>query len=112
MARSLQTVVPAEMLPAAGLPRHRAIVALDIERSTSRPDPVKAELRSKVYELFDTALRSAGIHPRHRDRFIDRGDGVLALIHPVDQAPKAVLLNQAIPVLNLLLSDYNGGHRR
>jgi hypothetical protein len=46
----------AEPLPAAGLPRHRAVVALDIERSTSRPDPVKAELRSKLYEVFDAAL--------------------------------------------------------
>jgi hypothetical protein len=36
MARRLPRTEP---LPAAGLPRHRAIVALDIERSTSRPDP-------------------------------------------------------------------------
>jgi class 3 adenylate cyclase len=96
-----------EPLPATGLPHYRAIVALDIECSTSRPDPVKAELRNKTYELFDAALRSAGIHRGHRDRFIDRGDGVLALIHPVDQAPKALLLNRAIPSLNRLLTDYN-----
>src|SRR5215831_19477892 len=78
-----------EPLRATGLPHYRAIIALDIERSTSRPDPVKAELRNKAYELFDAALRSAGIHRRHRDRYIDRGDGLLALIHPVEQAPKA-----------------------
>ena len=48
-------------LLATGLPRYRAIVALDIARSTSRPDPVKAELRNKTYELFDAALCSAGI---------------------------------------------------
>jgi class 3 adenylate cyclase len=96
-----------EPLLTTGLPRYRAIVALDIERSTSRPDPVKAELRNKTYELFDAALRSAGIHKRHRDRFIDRGDGLLALIHPVDQAPKALLLNPAIPALNQLLASYN-----
>jgi len=47
------------------------------------------------------------IQRRHRDRFIGRGDGILALIHPVDQAPKAILLNCAIPVLNRLLIDYN-----
>jgi class 3 adenylate cyclase len=92
---------------AAGLPHHRVIIALDIERSTSRTDPVKAALRSKIYELFDAALQSAGIYPRHRDRFIDRGDGVLALIHPVDQAPKALLFTHTIPALNRLLSDYN-----
>jgi len=96
-----------EPLLAVGLPHHRAIVALDIERSTSRPDPVKAELRSKTYEMFDAALCSAGIHKRHRDRFIDRGHGVLALIHPVDQAPKALMLNRASPALNRLLTDYN-----
>jgi len=91
----------------ADLPRHRAIVALDIEQSTSRPDPVKAELRRTIYDLFDQALRSAGICRRHRDRFIDRGDGLLALIHPVDQVPKALLLNRAIPALSKLLADYN-----
>ena len=92
---------------ATGLPHYRTIVALDIECSTSRPDPVKAELRNHTYELFDAALCSAGIRGGHRDRFIDRGDGVLALIHPVDQAPKALLLNHAIPALNRLLTDYN-----
>ena len=99
----------AEPLPAAGLPRHRAIVALDIERSTSRPDPVKAELRRKLYEFFDTALLTAGIRRRYRDRFTDRGDGILALIHPVDQAPKAALLKTVIPTLSQLLTDYNAG---
>lgn len=63
-------------------PRRRVIVALDIENSTSRPDPVKAELRTMLYELFDAALRSAGITARRRDRFADRGDGLLALIDP------------------------------
>jgi hypothetical protein len=89
------------------LPHHRAIVAVDIERSTSRPDPVKAELRSLIYEMFDEALRSAGIHQRYRDRFIDRGDGILALIRPVDQVPKALLLNRAIPAFSRLLTDHN-----
>ncbi len=94
-------------LQVTGLPRHRTIVALDIECSTSRPDPVKAELRDKIYELFDAALYSAGIHRRHRDRFIDRGDGVLALIHPVDQVPKVLLVNRAIPAFSRLLTEYN-----
>ncbi len=93
----------------ASLPHHRAIVALDIEQSTRRPDPVKAGLRSTMYELFDAALCSAGIQRRHRDPFVDRGDGVLALIRPVDRAPKAILLNQAIPALSRLLADYNAG---
>ncbi len=91
-----------------GLSHYRIMVALDIERSTSRPNLVKAELRNKIYEFFETALRSAGIQKRYRDRFIDRGDGILALIYPVDQAPKALLLSHAIPSLNRLLTDYNG----
>lgn len=93
--------------PAASPPRHRVILAVDIEQSTSRPDPVKAELRRTLYELFDQALQSAGIRRRHRDRFTDRGDGLLALLHPVDQAAKPVLLGQVIPALSQLLADYN-----
>jgi class 3 adenylate cyclase len=93
--------------PTSGQPRHRAIVAVDIEQSTSRPDPVKAELRRTLYNLFDQALRTAGIHRRHRDRFTDRGDGLLALIHPADQASKPILLNRAIPALSQLLADHN-----
>ena len=94
-------------LAAAGLPYYRAIVALDIECSTSRPNPIKGELRRMTYELFEAALRKAGIDSCHHDRFVDRGDGILALIHPVDQAPKAVVLNRAIPMLSRLLTDYN-----
>lgn len=90
-----------------GMPHYRTILALDIEHSTSRPNPIKAELRDKMYELFEVTLRMAGINKGHRDHFIDRGDGLLALIHPVDQVPKALLLNRAIPVLNMLLADYN-----
>ncbi|HEX3960437.1 MAG TPA: hypothetical protein VHZ03_28000 [Trebonia sp.] len=95
--------------PVIPFPRHRAIVALDIEQSTSRPDPVKAELRHTIYQLFDESLRSTGIDGCHRDGFIDRGDGVLALIHPVDEAPKVVLLNRTIPLLRQSLAEYNVG---
>ncbi len=94
-------------LRAPGLPHYRAIVALDIERSTTRPNPIKGELRNKAYELFEGALCTAGIGKRYRDRFIDRGDGILALIHPVDQVPKALLLNRAVPLLSQFLTEYN-----
>jgi class 3 adenylate cyclase len=83
------------------------VIAVDIERSTSRSDPVKAELRSELYEVFDAALLTAGIRRHYRDRFTDRGDGILALIHPVDQAPTAALLKTAVPALSQLLTDYN-----
>jgi len=84
--------------------RRRVIVALDIEGSTSRLDPVKAELRTMLYELFDAALRSAGVSARRRDQFTDRGDGLLALIDPADQT---LLFNLVIPVFSQLLAGYN-----
>jgi hypothetical protein len=58
----LETLAPATLtrgrLAGHGLLRRprahqRTIVALDIERSTSRPDDVKAELRQTMYALFD-----------------------------------------------------------
>jgi hypothetical protein len=97
----------ADPLPPGGLPRHRAVVALDIEHSTSRPNPVKAALRGKLYELFEAALLAAGIRRQYRDRFLDRGDGLLALIHPVDHAPKAALLSTVVPELSRLAAGYN-----
>lgn len=103
---------PMQTLQPAGLPSHRIIVALDIERSANRSNPIKGELRNKIYELFETALRASGIDRRHRDQFIDRGDGVLALIHPVDQAPKPLMLNRVVPLLNQFLGDYNASVRR
>jgi hypothetical protein len=91
------------------IPVHRSILAVDIERSTSRTNPVKEELRRQVYRLLDEALAKAGIDERHLDPMEDRGDGVLALIHPVDEVPKTLLLGTFVPLLNTLLADYNGG---
>jgi hypothetical protein len=103
----LQTLAVAALIRNQPLrpPRRRVIVALDIENSTSRPDPVKAELRTMLYELFGAALRSAGVSARRRDRF-DRGDGLLALIDPADQA---LLFHIVIPVFSQLLASYNAG---
>ena len=61
-----------------------------------------------MYALFDAALRAAGIQPRHRDRFADRGDGFLALIHPPGDTSK-VLLRRVIPAFGLLLAEHNVG---
>lgn len=102
----LQTLACAALISNQPLrpPRRRVIVALDIENSTSRPDPVKAELRTMLYELFDAALRAAGVSARRRDRFTDRGDGLLALIDPADQA---LLFHLVIPVFSQFLASYN-----
>jgi class 3 adenylate cyclase len=90
-------------------PRHRSIVAIDIERSTSpeRTNPIREELRDEAYRLLGTAMRTAGISDGHCDPLADRGDGVLALIHPADEVPKTLLLNPLVPVLVTMLADRN-----
>jgi class 3 adenylate cyclase len=90
-------------------PCYRIILALDIEGSTTRTNSAKARLRTVMYELLEAALHGAGIAECHRDKLIDRGDGVLALIHPVDDVPKTVLLNSVMPTLARLLWEHNSG---
>lgn len=91
------------------VPLHRSIIAIDIERSTdpARTNPIRGELRHEAYRLLDAAMRTAGITEKHCDPLTDRGDGVLALVHPVDYLPKTLLLNPVIPVLVKLLADRN-----
>src|SRR5580704_1993377 len=91
------------------VPRHRSIVAIDIERSTSpeRTNPIREELRHEAYRLLGTALRTAGITDVHCDPLADRGDGVLVLIQPADEVPKTLLLNPLVPALVTLLAERN-----
>jgi hypothetical protein len=88
-------------------PVHRSIVAVDVEGSTKRTNPVKGELRRVLYELLDRALTASGIGPRHLEELGDRGDGVLILIRPHDDVPKTVLFGRLIPMLTALLAEYN-----
>ncbi len=88
-------------------PVHRAIVALDIESSTQRTNPVKGELRRVLYDLVDRAVAEAGIAARHLEKLTDRGDGVLILVRPHDDVPKTVLLCRLIPTLADLLIEHN-----
>ena len=88
-------------------PVHRSIVAVDVEGSTKRTNPVKGELRRILYDLLERALRTAGIGPRHLEELADRGDGVLILIRPYDDVPKTVLLGRLIPALTALLAEHN-----
>ncbi|MEC3973791.1 hypothetical protein [Amycolatopsis sp. H20-H5] len=92
---------------APGPPRYRAILALDIEGSTARTNTAKAQLRAVMYRLLEEALSAGGITECLRDPLVDRGDGVLALIRPADEAPKTALLNPVIPVLSRLLSVHS-----
>jgi len=89
------------------LPVHRRILAIDIENSTQRTNPVKEELRQQVYQLVLEALGKAGIDGQYCDPFTDRGDGVLVLVHPTDAIPKPLLLSRFIPALAGLLCRHN-----
>lgn len=89
------------------LPVHRSILAVDIEGSTQRTNPVKEELRGEVYRLMVEALYVAGISSQHYDPFTDRGDGVLVLLRPADELPKPLLLSRLIPILASLLVAHN-----
>lgn len=87
------------------LPLTRSIVVVDVEGSTRWTNPAKALLRDVMYDVLETALRDSGITDEHRDPFVDRGDGALLLIHPVDAVPKTLLLTTFIPALRDLLAE-------
>lgn len=84
-------------------PRHRAIVAVDTADSTARTNTAKARLRHTMYEAFESALYTGGIENDHHDPLIDRGDGILAIIHPT--VPKTLLLNTVLPELGKQLTE-------
>ena len=93
-------------------PIHRSIVAIDLEASTMRTNPVKGELRRTMYDLLGRSLEAAAITGNHLETWTDRGDGVLLLIRPHDDVPKTVLLDRLIPKLTTLLIEYNAGVTR
>ncbi|WP_242910163.1 hypothetical protein [Actinomadura terrae] len=102
--------VRARRPPPAGVrPRYRTIMAVDIEGSATRTDPVKAELRGTLYRLLEEAFTRAGIEERHREEFVDRGDGALVLVRPMDEVPKTLLLHAVVPTLAELLAGHNAG---
>ncbi|MFG2085917.1 hypothetical protein [Spirillospora sp. NPDC048824] len=90
---------------------HRSILVIDIEGSTAaaRTNPIRQELRSQVYRMLGVAMGHAGIDARWCDPFEDRGDGVLVLLHPVDELPKTLLLSRLVPKLAHQLVEYNAG---
>lgn len=92
-------------------PVHRSILCIDIEGSTAalRTNPIRQELRSQVYRMLAAAMSHTGIDGRWCDPFEDRGDGVLVLMHPVDELPKTLLLSRLVPKLAHQLVEYNAG---
>src|SRR3954467_5331341 len=93
--------------PIAALPRHRSVLGLDIEGSTRQLDPGRGYLRRAMYGMLDEALAAGGIGESYRDDHLDRGDGALTLIHPVDEVPKTVLLATVVPAIAALLVEHN-----
>ncbi|EWM18529.1 hypothetical protein [Kutzneria sp. 744] len=91
----------------AGRPQHRTIFGVDVEGSTERSNTAKAVYRRSLYELVDAALHDAGIDAASRDDYIDCGDGVMVLVHPVAEAPKTVLLDTVAPRLSTMLAERN-----
>jgi hypothetical protein len=93
--------------PPRVLPLHRSIVVVDVEGSTARNISAKAGVRQGMYDLVEEALRISGIGERQYEPPVDRGDGVMLLIHPVDKVPKTLLLTMFVPVLAELLTEHN-----
>jgi hypothetical protein len=93
------------------VPRHRALVAVDIANSTIRANPAKAQLRRLMYGLLEESLRVSGISARHHDPLINLGDGALIPVHPSDQLPRTMLLDTLIPTLRRRLAQHNARHR-
>ncbi len=93
--------------PRVAVPHHRAIVAVDIEGSTARTNVAKGRLRQTMYELLQQSLRASKIAERHRDPLIDRGDGVLVLIHPTEEVSKAALLDTLVTTLCESIAEHN-----
>src|SRR3954447_625669 len=89
------------------LPCHRSILGVDVEGSTRRMDPGRGYLRRAMYAVLDEALAAGGIDESHRDDHLDRGDGAVTLIRPVDEVPKTVLLNTVVPAIAALLAEHN-----
>jgi len=88
-------------------PLYRLIIAVDIEGSTTRTDPVKGELRRVIYDLLEQALEAVGIAGNLLEPLADRGDGILALARSHDDVPKTALLDRLIPLLAAMLAEYN-----
>jgi class 3 adenylate cyclase len=98
--------VAATQVPQIGQPCYRRIFAVDIEQSTEQNNSAKMSLRQAMYYLLEQSMVESGIPASHRDRFVDRGDGILSLIHPVDDVPKTLLLSKVVPMLDALLAGY------
>jgi hypothetical protein len=98
-------VLPGGKRPAG--PVYRTIIALDLEESAMRTNPVKGELRRVMYDLLGRSLEAVAVTGNRLEPVTDRGDGVLVLVKPHDEVPKTAMLDRLIPLLATLLGEYN-----
>ncbi|MFI7673512.1 hypothetical protein [Actinophytocola sp. NPDC049390] len=89
------------------VPVHRAIVGIDVVNSSVRVNPAKGLLRHRMHGILEEALSASGITDQKRDAVVDRGDGALVLVRPLDEVPKTVLLAEVVPALEHLLAEHN-----
>lgn len=89
-----------------GVPRYRIIFGVDVKDSTTRNDAWRGVVRAAMYDMVERSLSASGVDERYRDDLLDRGDGVFALIHPVDEIPKTRLLDTVVPDLHRQLLEY------
>lgn len=88
-------------------PVHRGIVALVVQHKPRLACSVRDELRREAYRLLDAALVESGILPRHRDAITYYRHGLVALIRPVDEVPKTLLIGAVVPALSRLVAARN-----
>lgn len=96
------------------VPVHSGILAVDIENSTSAlgANPIKEELRQEVYRRLEASMGVAGIRAAHCGPFADRGDGVLALIYPVDDVLRVMVAGRSGAGCTILLPWPSSGRCR
>ena len=92
-------------------PLPRVILVAAFQATAACSDWVKAQLRRDTYALFDQALLDSGNTNDLRDRYVDRVDGPMALIHLTDRFPKTWLLTRFAPRLRELLVERNSSQR-
>jgi hypothetical protein len=88
-------------------PCYRTVFGVDVEGSTTRDNSAKVRMRADVYTLVTDAFARNGITADDHDPYLDTGDGLVALLHPVDHVPKTLLLRSVAPTLGRLLDEHN-----
>jgi hypothetical protein len=88
-------------------PCYRTVLGLDVENSTTRNNRMKARMRDAMYDLVTKVFARNEITADDHDPFIDRGDGLVALLRPADRVPKTLLLGAVVRMLSELVAEHN-----